>query len=366
MAKKILIISFIMMLSVLSLKAQRIQVVDNDGIPIPFVTVTTPDGKYVASTDIDGWFENIGGNATVHLSQVAYSPLTIAVTDIKAGTIVLDDANYDLPEVIVKPKELLYCQTYFRDVYINDDGPIYYRAGVVDNAYNIAKKEVSAKSRQLSKAENGFWRVMYDKTSGSYDKFTRLPEESYYNKILKLQSKGTITLTDMGNGRQIISDSICQLGYIYWDAAALTRTVSLDISILANHVKNKEKQEKAAKKGKTFVPDTVEQQRSKKTIYQVYRTDSIGNSSVDDFIMSQYTKIGHHRNSSTEYIIQTQAYATDFAYVDKKEYKQLRKDNKVDMNIQELQQFEKNNKIPPLAPNIQTQIDKFFEKDLKQ
>lgn len=141
--------------------------------------------------------------------------------------------------------------------------------------------------------------------------------------------------------------------------------MSYDVSTFNNHRENKKKEE-AAKKGKTFVPDTVKQQRFKVTFYQVYRTDSIGNSTTDDFLMSQLTNIGRHRHSGIEYLIQVQSFATDFAYVDKKEYKQMRKENKVEMNIQELRQFEKNNKIPPLAPNIQEQIDKLFEKELKQ
>lgn len=40
--------------------------------------------------------------------------------------------------------------------------------------------------------------------------------------------------------------------------------------------------------------------------------------------------------------------------------------NKVEMNINELRQFEKNNKIPPLAPNILEKINKLFENDLSQ
>ena len=290
----------------------------------------------------------------------------IDVANMKGNTIVLDDANYDLPEVVVKPKELLYCQTYFRDVYIDDEGPIFYRAGVIDNSYNIAKKKVEAKSRQLSKAQSAFWRALYNSTSGRYDKYARLPEESYYDKLCRLQQQGIITLTDAGDGRQIIADSICQLGYIYWDKEECTRTVSFEASTYGFHRENKRKAEEAAKKGKIFVPDTVKQQRYKITLYQVYRTDSIGNSTVDDFIMSQYTDIGRHRHSGIEYLIQVQSFATDFAYIDKKEYKQLRKENKVEMNIQELRQFEKNNKIPPLAPNVQEQIDKLFEKELKQ
>ncbi len=82
--------------------------------------------------------------------------------------------------------------------------------------------------------------------------------------------------------------------------------------------------------------------------------------------MSQYTDVGRHRHSGIEFLIQVQSYATDFAYIDKKEFKQTRKDNKVEMNIQELRQFEKNNKIPPLAPNVQEQIDKLFAKELSQ
>ena len=121
------------------LHAQPIQVVDGDGTPIPYVTVTTTQGKFIASTDIDGWLDSVGESTTIHLSQVAYKPLTIAMADIKDGLITLDEAGYDLPEIVVKPKELLYCQTYFRDVYIDDDGPIYYRAGVIASNFHCRK-----------------------------------------------------------------------------------------------------------------------------------------------------------------------------------------------------------------------------------
>ncbi|MBR1544187.1 MAG: hypothetical protein IJ626_04765 [Muribaculaceae bacterium] len=366
MSNKLLFIYSLLLLSSLSLRAQRVQVLDKDGMPVPFVAATTPEGKYIASADADGWFENLSVNKTIHLSQVAYKPLTVDIADIKDGKIVLQEAEYDLPEVVVKPKELLYCQTYFREVYIDDEGPIFYRGGVIDNSYNIAKKKVDAKSRHLSKAQNAFWRAMYSSTSGRYDKYARLPEEPYYNRLCKLQQQGIIIMTDAGDGRQIIADSISQLGYIYWNKKELTRTVSFDVSTFNNHRENKKKKEEAAKKGKTFVPDTVKQQRFKVTFYQVYRTDSIGNSTTDDFLMSQYTNIGRHRHSGIEYLIQVQSFATDFAYIDKKEYKQMRNENKVEMNIQELRQFEKNNNIPPLAPNIQEQIDKLFAKELMQ
>jgi hypothetical protein len=59
-----------------------------------------------------------------------------------------------------------------------------------------------------------------------------------------------------------------------------------------------------------------------------------------------------------------QSYATDYAYIDKKEYKQQRKDNEVDMDIDELRRFEKAHNIPLLAPDVKAAIDKLFEKEL--
>lgn len=346
MTKKVLIISFLLLLSAISISAQRIQVVDGEGMPIAFVTATTPDGKFIASSDMDGWFENLGGNTTVHLSQIAYKPLTVVVADIVDGKVMLEEASYDLPDVVVKPKGLLYCQTYYRLVYLNEDGPLYYRGGVIDNTYDIAKKKVSAKSTHLSKGRKAYWRGLFDMLSGQYDEFARLPEKSYYDIVLEAQKRGLLTLTDVGNGRQIIADSICQLGYIYWDADECTRTISFDIGKWKNHVDN-----------------TAAEERKARTIYQVYRTDYVGNSRVDDFVMSQYTSAGRHKRTGMEYILLEESFATDYAYIDKKEFRQLRNDNKVDKSIEELLRFEKVNKIPPLAPNLQTAIDQLFKKD---
>ena len=366
MAKRLIVASFIMLLSVVSLHAQRIQVIDSDGTPVPFVTVTTSEGKYITSSDLDGWIEDVGKNTVIHLAQVAYKPLTIAVADIKNGKITLEEVNYDLPEVVVKPKPYLYAQTYFRDIYIDEEGPIYYRGGVIDNTYDLDKKEVKAKKRHLSKGSSGFLRFLIDRFCGPYDEFCQLPEKPYYERLLKARDEGRLTLTDDGTGRLIIADSICQLGYIYWDREAKLRTVSFDLDKYYYHHENAKNKVKAEKKGKTFEPDTLEQQRVSRTLYQVYRTDSLGNSTPDDFVMSQFTKVGRFKHSGNVFLLQAQSYATAYSYVNKKEYNQMRKDNKVEMNIQELRLFEKNNDIPPLAPNIKEQIDKLFVKELSK
>ena len=79
--------------------------------------------------------------------------------------------------------------------------------------------------------------------------------------------------------------------------------------------------------------------------------------------MSQYTNVGRHKRSGMEYFLLEESFATDYAYIDKKEFKQLRKDNKVDKSIEEMLRFEKVNKIPSLAPNLQTVIEQLFKKD---
>jgi len=119
----------------------------------------------------------------------------------------------------------------------------------------------------------------------------------------------------------------------------------------------------ATGKWKNHVDNTAAEERKARTIYQVYRTDYVGNSRVDDFVMSQYTSAGRHKRTGMEYILLEESFATDYAYIDKKEFKQLRNDNKVDKSIEELLRFEKVNKIPPLAPNLQTAIDQLFKKD---
>ena len=346
-------------MSYVALHAQRVQVIDSNGMPIPFVIATSGDGKCIGTTDVDGWLDVASGNTTITLSQVAYKSLTMDVASIEGGKIVLEDASYDLPEVVVRPKELIYGQTYFRLCYIDDDGPVYYRGGVIDNTYDVAKKKVSAKTNHISKAKFGLLRFVVDRFAGNFDHFSRLPEVPYYKKLLKMRDEGEITITDAGNGRQVIADDVSTLGYIYWDVKERTRTVSFDMSRYNKHQREAQKRAKAEKKGKSYEADTTISDSG--TIYQVYRTDSVGNSRVDDFVMSQYTQEGVHRRQKTNYIIQLQSFATDYAYIDKKEYKQLRK-----ANINELRQFEKNNRIPPLAPNILEQINKLFENDLSQ
>ena len=343
--------------------AQQLQVVDADGEPVAFVCVTTENGVLVGTTDIDGWLDDAKGNTTLCLSHVAYEPKTVRLADVRDGKILLNKIGLEIPEVVVKPKELLYVQTYFRLISFDEDGPIYYRAGVVDNAFDLQKRKMSSKDRTLARGRNGFIRFILSTFIGGYiDRWAHLDTLSTYDYIMHFSKTGDLTLTARPGDRQIVSDSICDLGYIDKDLREGLRTTSFKKWVFKQH--RKEAQEREKKKNtKKKEKKNDDDDTSEESFYEVYRIDSDGRSGISDFVMKQLHFAGSTKKNG-DIVILLQCYATDYEYVNKDEYKQLRKENKVDMDIKELMQFEKNHRIPPLEPNIQKQINLLFKKEL--
>lgn len=363
MLKKLFLTCFIVLLSVVSIKAQRVLVIDSDGMPIPYVTVTTPDGKYVASTDIDGWIENLAGHTTITLSQVAYKPLTVNLAEVVDGVITMEDAEYVLPDVVVKPKELLYVQTYYRVTQIDEDGPVYYRAGIIDNTYERAKDKLSIKEKSISAAESGLLKFTLNTLVGGMIKdLCKLHKQSTYQKVTSNDGKWAhVSVTPDSAGRQVISDSESVLGYIDEDKPGGTRTVSLNLWLLNKHrdIANEQNEKKKDKKQAEL---EVTEQNSEHSFFEVYRIDENGYSSIGDFVMQQSLDRGEYKRTKKKYILIIESFATEMAYIDKKEFKQTRKDNDVDKSYEDMLRYEKAHNIPPLAPHLRTQIDKLFVK----
>lgn len=355
-----------MLVSAVLMQAQRLQVIDSDGNPIAYVCVTNERGALVGSTDTEGWLEDAKGNAVLNLSHIAFEDMTIRLADVVDGRVVMQDVDFNLPDIEVKPKELAYVQTYYRLIYFDDDGPIYYRGGVIDNTYEFAKEKTQSKTRSLSKGENGLIRFLISTIVGRYiDKLGQIKKESTYQRLLRYQNEGKLSIAKDVAGRQIVSDTVSVLGYIDTDTIARQRTTSFNMWAYSDHIKATEAAAKAAAKGKQ--PKEKKKKHSTEDLYyEVYRIDSEGRSRIDDFVMRQLQVIGRHESNDKQFMILLQAYTTDRDYVDKNEYKQLRKDNKVEMDIRELKQFEQAHNIPALAINVQEQIDKLFEKELSK
>lgn len=340
---------------------QRLQVVDTEGLPIPYVCVTDARGALVGTTDEEGWLENKKGAKDLYFSHIAFQATNVQTDTLTGGRVVMQDVDFGLGEVTVKPKELAYIQTYYRLIYFDNDGPLYFRGGVIDNTYEFAKKKSSSKKRNLSRGENGLLRFLISTLVGRYiDKLGQVTEESTYKKILTAAKNGELTVVGDSLGRQTVSDSICVLGYIDTDLESGQRTTSFNRWAYSEH----QQEAKLRAKGKEKKKNKVDRHREE-SFYEVYRIDEQGRSRVDDFVMRQmHVSADQSGSNNGRYVILLQAYTTARDYIDKKELKQTRKENEVEMDIRELLQFEEAHNIPPLAPNVKAAIDKLFEKEL--
>lgn len=344
--------------------AQRIQVVDTDGLPIAAVCVTNERGALVGTTDGEGWLNDAKRIKHLYFSHVAFRDMDVNIDTIPSMSVVMQDENFQLSELEVKPKELLYVQTYFRCVYVCDEGPIYFRAGVVDNTYEIAKKKISTKTRSVSKGMNGFMRFVLSTLVGHIiDDWAGIDSLTYYKKIMIDVDKGNLFMTQDPSGRRIVSDTISVLGYIDDDMQAGQRTTNFDRWAYKDH---KEATERAAKEARTGKKQKEKKKKfnANHGYYEVYNIDENGKSRIDDLVMKQILVSGHFDRTDQDYIILLETFTIERDYIDKKEFKQTRKENKVDMDINELRRLEQNHHIPPLAPNLKAAVDELFKKDL--
>ncbi|MBP5561484.1 MAG: hypothetical protein J6X70_06785 [Muribaculaceae bacterium] len=361
MKRNQVLIVIVALVCVIGAQARQLRIVDMQGQPIPYVCVTNERGVLVGTTDEEGLVEDAKGQKLLALSHVAYKAKNVSTDTLAADIIVMDDVDFVLGEVTVKPKELLYVQTYFRLIYFDDEGPLYYRGGVVDNTYEIAKKKVSSKKRTLAKGQNGLLRFLISSiVGGRIDEMGSIEERSMYDRIVSGAEKGKLTLGDEVMGRRTISDTISALGYVETDTAARLRTTYFNRWAFSDHVKATELRAKGKEnKIKERTPGV-------ESFCEVYNIDESGHSSVSDFVMRQMLVGKKHRGGEGEYVIMLQTYTTDRNYIDKKEFKQLRKENEVEMKIQELRNFEKAHNIPPLPENVQAAVDQLFEKELSK
>ena len=355
---------FLFLVIALAAQAQRIQVVDTDGLPISAVCVTNEKGALVGSTDNDGWLDDIKGVNHLFFSHVAFKAKEVKMDTIPSLCVVMQDQNFELSELEVKPKELLYVQTYYRCVYVCDEGPLYFRAGVVDNTYELAKQKISAKTRSVSKGK-GILRFILSTLVGHYiDKWARIDTTTRYKQILEDVNKGSLFIAEEPSGRRVVSDTISVLGYIDDDMLAGQRTTSFDLWTYDDHIEATKAAAKAAKTGKK-PKEKKKKHEANRGYFELYNINENGQSRIDDLVMKQILVSGHFERTDQDYIILLETYTIGRDYIDKKEFKQTRKENEVEMDIDELRRLEQNYHIPPLAPNLKAAVDELFKKNQK-
>ena len=109
--KKIVILVVAAMMATMNAKAQRIEVVDDNGNGIPLVSVLTEDGVLIGTTDLNGVLSDVKGARKISLTHVAFKPMMVSVSDLPSleGTeggrrVTMEEVDYALQEIVVKPK----------------------------------------------------------------------------------------------------------------------------------------------------------------------------------------------------------------------------------------------------------------------
>jgi len=359
--KKLLFLAAVALMTAMGAEAQKIRTIDKDGQPVPYVSVMTANSDFIGVTDLDGVLSDVKGADTISVTHVAYKSKLYKVGS-QGGTITLEDADFGLPEIVVKKKPYVYVQTYYRTyMYDEKDGVVYYRVGLTDNVLESKTRKLKASTAHASKAKWGVLKTALNAVIGGV-----LDRQSQI-RVAKLEKNMTekgkvikLKITDEGKGKKRISDFKGTIGYITDDMATRQRRFSYDNSVISKHMLEANGDTK--KLAKREARDAKKKNR-KDADFHLYRIDEEGNYLPEDFVMSQIlTTYDEVKDSGlVANILCSQVFTTERAYVDKAELKQIKKENKMKMTYQNILQFERNNNIPALAPNIQRKLNELWK-----
>jgi hypothetical protein len=122
---------------------------------------------------------------------------------------------------------------------------------------------------------------------------------------------------------------------------------------ISNAKKKAKKEKREAKK-----------KNKQNSLFFVYRIDEDGKSRPEDYVMMEnidsYDEV--QQDGSLEHsVIGMQTFATDRAYVDKDELKQIKKKNKMKLTYQNIRQFERGHNIPALPSGLQQKLNELWK-----
>lgn len=343
-------------MTAMSAQAQKIQAVDKDGQPIPYASIFTEAGDFIGTTGLDGILDNVKGAEVVSITHVAYKSKKVKVG--QGGRVTLEDADFDLPEITVTKKPLVYVQTYYRMVYQSEGGDMpvyYYRAGVLNNSYDKKTKKVSSDEDHFSACNMGIFKTTLNSILNAHiKKLASLRTEKLETRMKQKNKEIGLAFVADGPGKQRITDKFGTVGYVTDHQDKGERRYSYDTHQLSQHkiqVTGSDKKKAKAEKREERKKNRKDQD------FTVYRIDENGNYAPEDFVMSQgATSYDDEKHKShTNFMIQV--FTIDRAYVTKDELKQLKKEKKMNMTYQNLLQLERGYNIPPLPAELQKRIN---------
>ena len=350
--KKILFLAAMCLLAA-SAAAQRLEVVDSDGNGIHLVTVLTEDGNMIGTTSLEGVIADVKGARKVLLTHVAFKSKLVDVASLQNGRVTMEDLDYNLAEIVVMPKPLIYVETFYRVYAYANDTLRYYLAGIMPNSYNIEKKKVKAGS--------------YMECYGEFALSTGIPitwgaraQEFEAGRIhksgaLDIMKGGKscdhyfVTLSDEGKGRKRVSNPEGTVGFIETEGNEVHMT--LDAAKMQMY------------RNKRLGQDRLLKAREKREyayeFNEIVHLDEEGNSTIADMVMSSDHWEWNGGKGRMKFIIET--YVTEHAYIDDKEFKAKKKELKqtyvAKMKLDDLEAYATRHGVPGLTPTMKKAIE---------
>ena len=355
----LLMMAALVMMTAMSVQAQKIQTVDKDGQPIPYASIFTETGDVVGTTGLDGILEDVKGAEVVSITHVAYKSKKVKVG--QGGRVTLEDADFDLPEITITKKPLVYVQTYYRMVYQSEGGnmPVYYyRAGVLNNSYDKKTKKVSTDEDHFSACNMGIFKSVLNTVLNAHIKKLSLKTEKIETRMKQKYKEIGLAFVPDGPLKQRITDKFGTIGSVTDNQGKGERRYSYDTHQLSQH----KIQVTGSDKKKAKADKREERQKNRKDQdFTVYLIDEDGNYAPEDFVMQQGAASYDDEKDNDHVNIMIQVFTVDRAYVTKDELKQLKKEKKMKMTYQNLQQLEHSHNIPALPAELQKRINEIVK-----
>ena len=354
--KKMLLMVAVALMTAMSAKAQKIQVVDNDGNAIPLVSVLTEDGVLIGTTGMDGVLADVKGAAKVAVTHVAYKPQLVTVAELQGDRITMEDIDYGIGEVVVMPRPYLYVEYYFRAFSYIDDSLRVYTAGILPVAHDIQNKYKGktqggwafggAANKALTWNTQG---LKIEAENGAETAASSIETSLRENKKFAEYYKTSVELD--GENRWIVRTPEGVMGQIlHDDGLSITTLDGGQMQIYAGKVSGKKRDQQMA-------------ERREKLHYtyqytEVFKLDEEGAVQRDGFVMEQDHWVRDSDKGKKITIINL--YAVDKGYMDKAEAKargkEISKPYYGDMTLDELAEYERAHNIPALSPEQEKAI----------
>lgn len=358
--KKSLLFIFTAIISATTVLAQKIEVIDNDGNPIPLVNVLAEDGILIGTTDLDGTLSDVRGAQKITLTHIAYKSKKVDIASLKDGRVVMEDVYHKIKVAVVRPKPYIYMEYYFRAFSYIGDSLRVYTAGILPMAHEINNK-------YIGKAHGHFWAF-----GGAANKALSWNTQDLQNKAQKVAAKALFpmnialqkgekflnyyrtTIEPDGNNRWIVRNPVEVVGSIvHSDGYSYTTLDGSKMQIYANKTNNE-----------TKLAEIREEKNYNYQYMQIYKIDELEDGETEEMQRENFVMEMHHWSHDTKQGNKTTIvylYAVDNAYLDKDEYtaraKAISKGHIGDLSLESLAEFEREHNIPELAPEQKIAID---------